>query len=282
MIGSIARIASALRRKKRSDKVFPRCVIAILFGFHFSLTAVIAIGRSSATEFRHHLHADSNRERLRRLGTEIAPLIVIIFARVDKAAIVVEMVFKPIVLHVVAIGYLALYLHPSVSKRDVLKIDKSGTHLRKRTGVVRLRVVAHSETVVHQWRRTLFHAHRQIHSAILHLSIKLLQPYCVGMMPLHCRCIDGLVILRIFRLITSHKVGTETIAEPLAQVKILQCLDAKLNRLWLRKRPATVGHHKIWRKVAAAGIRAHRAFNLQWRFCRCHSDSRKRYKRGND
>ena len=90
MIGSIARIASALRRKKRSDKVFPRCVIAILFGFHFSLTAVIAIGRGSATEFRHHLHADSNRERLRRLGAEIAPLIVIIFARVDKAAIVVD------------------------------------------------------------------------------------------------------------------------------------------------------------------------------------------------
>ena len=192
------------------------------------------------------------------------------------------MVFKPIVLHVVAIGYLALYLHPSVSKRDVLKINKTGTHLRKRTGVVRLRVVAHSETVVHQWRRALFHAHRQIHSAILHLSIKLLQPYCIGMMPLHCRCIDGLVILRIFRLITSHKVGTETIAESLAQVKILQRLDAKLNRLWLRKRSATVGHHKIWRKVAAAGIRAHRAFNLQWRFRRCHSDSRKRYKRGND
>ena len=73
-------------------------------------------------------------------------------------------------------------------------------------------------------------------------------------MTLHCRCIDGLVILRIFRLITSHKVGTETIAEPLAQVKILQRLDAKLNRLWLRKRPATVGHHKIWRKVAAAAF----------------------------
>ena len=169
-----------------------------------------------------------------------------------------------------------------VGKRDVLKINKTGTHLRKRTGVVRLRVVAHSETVVHQWRRALFHANRQVHSAILYFAIKLLQPYCIGMMTLHCRCIDGLVILRIFRLITSHKVGTETIAEPLAQVKILQRLDAKLNRLWLRKRPATVGHHKIWRKVAAAGIRAHRAFNLQWRFRRCHSDSRKRYKRGKD
>ena len=255
VIRRVARVGAALRWQECFPNVFESHIVWI-----YILKFAFFVFISSAAKFRHHLHSHRHRKRLRRLRAEIAPFIIEILVKVVFAIIKIEVVFEPAILHVFPIGYFPLYLHPSVGKRDVLEIHKTGTDLRHRTGIVRLDIVARAQFVVEQRRSALFHAYGKKHAPIFHFPVKLLQPNGRGMLPLRGRCLRSLIILLKRRSMAGDAFHAESIAETTRQIKFLFRFQLQRKSLWLRQNAAIPRHHVRRGKISASGISRNRTF----------------------
>lgn len=109
------------------------------------------------------LHAHCYRQSFRGSCAEITPLVAVILTLRKILIIIIVMVAPPVIVKHLAIGYLALYLHPSVGKGDVLKIDKSCPDLGYRTGIAALHKVTARKPLIEKSRTMLAHTGREKH-----------------------------------------------------------------------------------------------------------------------
>ena len=130
-----------------------------------------------AAELPGGLHAHCHRHRLPGICAEIAALVVVERTEIDMPVVVVVVVLEPVIVGEFAVGYLALYLHPSVGERYVLEVDETYAHLGDGTRVAALDDVARREAEIEECRFVLLHADGKEHPTVFHLAVELAQAY---------------------------------------------------------------------------------------------------------
>ena len=185
-------------------------------------------------------------------------------AFIDERIQAVIVVFEPIVLLIFAVGNFALNLHPTVSKRNVLEVDKPGAHFRYGSRIVRLREVARAEFGVEQRRMQFFHTCREIYAAILDLRIQLLKPDSRGTLAAQRRLAVGIDASVVgVGGVSRNGVDAKGIAKPSRKVQIFGSLQSKRRRLALSDHATAVRHYIIRRKLTVADRSENFAGNVQ-------------------
>ena len=164
------------------------------------------------------------------------------------------MILEPRILHIFVICQLAVDLHPSVSKRDVLKIHKSGSHTRHWACVAREHKVATAQLGIYHLIAMLLHAHREGHAAIFQFAIQLLQPCARGVLCIFHPFSRLVAMITHIRGPSTPHFEPESVAKALCGVHSMTHTGTHKRRIGLRDGAITVCHNVMRRQMTVSGI----------------------------